>query len=195
MQHHRRILPSLAIAPLVLGFASPTWAQFGDENLRQLLPHGFKVGFETTRGVMTMTEAVPDGETVKDWSEMVTTQVFLGRKGLDPVQFLSGIGHQWLAACPGSVAPAIHTGHANGYVVSMFFLECPINPTTGKPEATLFRAIEGADSFYAIQYAFRSIPTQDQIKAAAHYLGTVNVCDTRTKDHPCMELKDFSQKQ
>jgi len=137
-------------------------------------------------------EAVPEGETVKDWSEMITTQVFLGRKGADPAAFLSGVRRKWLADCPGSVEPTIHAGNANGYSVSMMLIGCPLNPATGKPEAALMRGIAGADSFYLMQFAWRSAPTQDQITKAAHYLGTVNVCDTRNPDHPCIDLKGFS---
>jgi hypothetical protein len=106
--------------------------------------------------------------------------------------FLSGLRSQWLAACPGSVEPTIRTGHANGYPVSMVLLECPLNPATGKPEVALVRGISGADSFYLIQFAWRAAPTQDQLNTATRYLGTVNACDTRTPDHPCIDLKGFS---
>ena len=181
-----------AVALAAVGMAFPAFAQFHDENLRQALPPGFKIGFQTQRGPMTMTEAVPDGENVEDWSRMITTQVFLGRKGQDPSAFLSGMTGQWQAACPGSSGSDMRNSHANGYLVSMVLLRCPLNPATGKPEAAFFRAIAGADSFYLIQYAYRAIPTPDQIKAAAQYLGTVNVCDTRTPDHPCMDMKGFA---
>jgi hypothetical protein len=188
----RRFLMCALVALATSGATSPAIAQFADENLRQVLPQGFKIGFKSERPGLAMTEAVPDGETVKDWSEMITTQVFLGRKGADPSAFLSGIRSQWLAACPGSVEPTIRAGDANGYAVSMVLLECALNPATGKPEVALLRGISGADSFYLIQFAWRAAPTQSQINTATHYLGTVNACDTRTPDHPCIDLKGFS---
>jgi len=188
----RETLMCAALVLAGLAWTPVARAQFNDENLRQVLPPGFKIGFKSERPGLTMTEDVPDGQTVKDWSEMITTQVFLGRKSADPSAFLSGVRSRWLAACPGSVEPTIHTGNANGYPVSMMLLGCPLNPATGKPEVALMRGIAGADSFYLIQYAWRSAPTQEQVNAATRYLGTVNACDTRTPAHPCADLKGFA---
>jgi hypothetical protein len=187
----RGLLICAAAALAASAATSPAKAQFGDENLRQVLPQGFKIGFKSESPGLAMTEDVPDGETVKNWSEMITTQVFHGSRSADPSAFLSGVRGLWLAACPGSVEPTIHTGNANGYAVSMMLLGCPLNPATGKPEVALVRGISGADSFYMIQFAWRGAPTQDQINAATRYLGTVNACDTRTPDHPCIDLKGF----
>ena len=61
-------------------------AQLKNENLLELMPAGFKVGFQTSHDGMNMQEWVPEGETVDNWSEMVTTQIFLGRKDLDTAQ-------------------------------------------------------------------------------------------------------------
>jgi hypothetical protein len=168
---------------------SPSWAQLQNENLVEKMPSGFKIGYQKSHDGINMQEWVPDGENVENWSELVTTQIFLGRKNLDTAQFLNAIGQQWLKACPGSTPNAIHTGNANGYPVSMLLLQCPLNPQTGKPETTLFRAIKGNDSFYVVQRAARSTPTKDQIAKMAQFLGSVNVCDARTPEHPCPDLK------
>jgi hypothetical protein len=191
MTGYRKAWLGVAALLSVLATVGPAGAQLADENLLQPLPRDFAIGFRTTHGEMVMTEAVPVGETVQAWTRMITTQMFRGRRDMQTAPFLSGIGRQWLAACAGSVAPVIHTGDANGYVVSMMLLTCPLNPATGKPETTLFRAIKGADSFYVVQYAYRSIPTPERIEAAAHYLGGVNVCDTRTAAHPCRDMQGF----
>jgi hypothetical protein len=164
-------------------------AQIKNENLLQAMPSGFKIGYQSSHDGINMQEWVPDGETVENWSEMVTTQIFLGRKNLDPAQFLNGIGMQWLKACAGSAPNAIHTGNANGYTVSMLMLQCPLNPQSGKPETTLFRAIKGNDSFYIVQRSVRAVPSREQMSQMAQYLGTVNVCDTRMPEHPCPDLK------
>jgi hypothetical protein len=170
-------------------YPSRAWAQPKDENLLVTMPSGFKVGSQASRNGMNMQEWVPQAETVDDWTEMVTVQIFLGRQNLDGPGFLSNIGQQWQATCLGSKPNAIHSGTVNGYPVSMLLLNCPTNPKTGKPETTLFRAIKGADSFYLVQKAFRSNPSQDQIAEAAKFLGTVSVCDTRSGDHPCPSLQ------
>jgi hypothetical protein len=192
----RHIPASLPLASALLAVAfclllpiSPSSAQVKDETLLVHMPDGFKVGYQSSHDGMTMQEWVPEKETVENWSEMVTVQVFLGRKTLDTAPFLNRIGQQWLATCAGSTPDTIHTGQANGYIVSMLLLHCPLNPQSGKPETTLFRAIKGNDSFYVVQRAARYEPSKDQISTMAHYLSAVNVCDARTREHPCPDLK------
>jgi hypothetical protein len=179
----------LACFLCVFSLSPSAWAQLKNENLLEQMPSGFKIGYQASHDGMNMQEWVPEGETVENWSEMVTTQIFLGRKDLDTAQFLNFIGQKWLKDCTGSAPNAIHTGNANGYPVSMLLLQCPLNLQSGKPETTLFRAIKGGDSFYIVQRSARSIPSKELIAKMAQFLGTVNVCDTRSPEHPCLDLK------
>ena len=182
----------LLAATLLLSLigGSPTvFAQLTDENLVFSLPQGYKLGYQSSKNNIQMQEFVPQSETVETWTALVTVQIFHGRNSMDPGQFLRGMGEQFLATCPGAKPNTIHSGQANGYKVSMLFLQCPLNPQTGKPENTLFRAIEGNDSFYLVQKAFRFAPSDAQVDEAAKYLGTVNVCDSRLPDRPCPNLQ------
>ena len=88
-------------------------------------------------------------------------------------------------ACPGTTAKGVFTGQINGYVVSMLLLQCPKNPGTGKPETTAFRVIKGNDALYAVQHAWRAVPSAQDVDAAMHALAKVTVCDTRAAAHPC----------
>jgi hypothetical protein len=181
----RVAIAGFAVALLIA--AAPAAAQISDETLLVAMPQGFIVGSNAARNNMLMQEWVPVGQSVENWTEMVTVQVFKGQN-FDPGRFLAGMGQRWLAACPGSKPDVIHSGQANGYPVSMLMLHCALNPQTAKPENTLFRAIKGNDSFYLVQKAFRSNPSDAQVAETAKYLGTVNVCDTRTPEHPCPAL-------
>ena len=62
---------------------------------------------------------------------------------------------------------------------------CPLNQATGKPEITWFKAIQGNDSFYVVQKAFKFMPTNEQVVAWTQYLKSVQVCDTRIKGREC----------
>jgi hypothetical protein len=97
----------------VLSFASaPSHAQLKGENLLVALPQGFKVGFQDSRNGMNMQEWVPANETVQNWTEMVTVQVFLKRSDLDPVQFLATMAQQWAGRLQGQHGDA--GGHGQG---------------------------------------------------------------------------------
>jgi hypothetical protein len=64
-------------------------------------------------------------------------------------------------------------------------LACPRNAETGKPEWTWFKAIQGNDSFYVVQKAFKFEPARLQIVEWTRYLKGVSVCDTRLKERRC----------
>lgn len=60
--------------------ASAANADLENENLLITAPPGYKVGFNDKKPNMVMTEFVPAKETVENWTEMVTVQVFFGLK-------------------------------------------------------------------------------------------------------------------
>jgi hypothetical protein len=166
--------------------AAPSHAQLEDENLLVAMPQGFKVGFSDSRNGMNMQEWVLANETVQNWTEMVTVQVFLNRTDLDPVWFLTTMQKQWAGACKGSAATPVATGRVNGYVAATTLLRCPLLASSGKPETTMFKAIKGNDSFYVVQRATRSVPDEARLAQTKAYLDTVSVCDSRLPAHPCV---------
>jgi hypothetical protein len=64
------------------------------------MPQGFKIGFQDKKGNVQISEMVPSSETVSDWTEMVTVQIFFGHK-TTPAQFKDRIakgGHRLVLA-------------------------------------------------------------------------------------------------
>ena len=182
-----RVVWGAICGAVCLGIAcGPSQAQFVGEDLLVTLPQGFKVGFQDSRNGMNMQEWVPANETVQNWTEMVTVQIFLKRADLDPVQFLATMATQWAGACKGSTATPAVTGKANGYASATMLLRCPLLAASGKPETAMIKAIKGADSFYVIQRAARSAPGEPQLAQLKAYLDTVSVCDSRSPAHPCV---------
>lgn len=168
-------------------------AQLRGENLIQNMPQGYKIDFQTKQGNMIMTEMVPQTETVNNWTEMVTTQVFLGLKNTTPERFQASMAKRWLATCKDGKTAPITKGEENGYSFSIWLQTCPLNPGTGKPENTWFKAIKGNDSFYVVQKAFKFEPSKEQVVQWMQYFRSVGVCDTRRADRPCPKLKRMSQ--
>lgn len=178
---------SYLLLPIFLALPSVCFAELKDETLLQNIPNGYKLGFQTKKDNMVMTEMVPQAESVNDWTEMVTTQVFLGMKNATPEQFQTTMSQSWLAACKGGETAPITKGVENGYPFSIWVQACPLNQSTGKPETTLFKAIKGNDSFYVVQVAFRSGLTKDKMEWMK-YLKTVAVCDNRLADRRCPNI-------
>jgi hypothetical protein len=82
------------------------------------------------------------------------------------------------------VAPR-RSGARERLSIHVWLQSCPLNKATSKPEITWFKAIEGNDSFYVVQLAFKAWPSKEQITQWMHYLPDVVVCDTRLPDRAC----------
>ncbi len=150
------------------------------ENLLFAPPRDFKFGFHSDRNG-SLTEYVPNGQTVEEWTEMLTVQVFRDLKDMEPAAFLQKIGTKWVNDCPETPKGSIRNGQVNGYPASMLELKCPNVHSTGKPETTVFRVIKGKDALYSVQHAWRTVPSDE----ARDSLSKTNVCDTRDLSHPC----------
>nr|WP_314899575.1 hypothetical protein [uncultured Deefgea sp.] len=176
---------------LLITLPCMSYAALSDENLLVALPTGYKLDFQNKQGNIATTEMVPQAETVSNWTEMVTTQVFLGTKinNVTLAQFQTYMGKTWLAACKdGNVTP-LKNGKENGYDFSFWVQTCPLNSATGKPENTWFKAIKGNDSLYIVQKAFKFDPTKEQVAQWTQYLRSAIVCDTRLAESPCPTSK------
>ncbi|MFA6267783.1 MAG: hypothetical protein WC670_18955 [Pseudolabrys sp.] len=163
--------------------SSPALA-FQGENLLVSLPSGYKVDFQKKEGKAQITEMVPVAESVNNWSEMLTVQVFYGLKAA-PEQFLDRVKQGWLKACPGAESASLVSAVESGYPMAMWLLACPLNSDTGKPEMTFLKAISGKDSFYVVQKAFKFTPSKEQTATWTQFLKKVTVCDTRLADRAC----------
>jgi hypothetical protein len=182
----RRFFAGVAAALVMTGLTSPARAALQDENLLLPLPPGFKVGSQGPQGAATtITEFVPMSESVDDWSQMVTQQIFHGRSNLPPDGLPTAMSGGWTSACPGGAAQKLGAEVENGYPAAIWAFICPRNPQTGKPENMWIKVISGADSLYSVQYAIRSEFTADAARSALAYLKRVAVCDTRRADRPC----------
>jgi hypothetical protein len=176
---------SLAIALIVvLAAPGPARAQLVNENLLVRVPEGYKIDYRANNDKQIINEMVPQSETVKNWTEMVTVQIFLGLK-TTLAQMQDNIAQGWLKACPQGIRVPVVDTTENGYPVSLWQLSCPNNAQTGKPEWTWFKALRGNDSLYIVQKTFRFEPSKEQIATWIRYLKSVAVCDSRLPDRAC----------
>ena len=168
-----------------LALSSSSASALENENLLVGLPKGYKVGFhkKTEKGIIS--EMVPSGETVETWTEMVTVQIFFNMRNVTPAQFREGLEKRWSGACPDSQFSKVSEGVQNGYPTLVWLQVCKLNKQTGKPEYTWMKAIQGRDSFYVLQKAFKFAPNDVQTKEWISYLDKVRTCDTRLPDRSC----------
>jgi hypothetical protein len=172
------------IAASVILLSTPADA-LENENLLVTLPKGYKVGFQNKSDREMISEMVPESETVQNWTEMVTVQIFFNLRDVSPAQYRARIEALWAGACPGSAANKVKEGVENQYPTQTWTLKCPLNGQTGKPELTWFKAVQGKDSFYLVQKSYKFEPTTAQAAVWGSFLDSVKVCDTRSPAQAC----------
>ena len=168
-----------------LAWTAPCLAQSPAETLLRNLPAGYEVEQEHADGKTVMTRMLPSGQRGNDWTELVATHVFQGRKGMDPERFQLAMAAAWLELCADGTAARVMQGEENGYAFSLWSQTCPRNPATGRHESTWTKAIAGNDSFYLAQKSFRFEPSDAQVRESIEYFRSVTVCDPRLPDRQC----------
>ncbi|MCK6406118.1 MAG: hypothetical protein L6Q60_08895 [Rhodocyclaceae bacterium] len=164
-------------------------AQLKDENLLQGIPAGYKIGFQERQGPIITTEMVPEAESSEEWTEMVTSQLFIGLKTVTPETFRAESRKKWLEACKDGNFAEVASGEEGGYPTALWVLSCPYSKAPGRPEITWFKAIRGQDAFYVVQKAFRFEPSNEQVQQWMRYLRQIRVCDSRIAQRACPVVK------
>lgn len=165
----------------------------GEQLLVSLPPGDWVVGHSEARGDQMITEYVPRGQTVEDWSEMLTVQIFRG----DPTPALAFLERMKAVAdreqpCDVTDFHMMGSRKVNGYDGSRAQLYCDRNKRSGKGETAIIQALRGRDSLYVVQRAWRGQPftakavswTREQSLAWHTHLNTVSVCDSRDPARP-----------
>jgi hypothetical protein len=124
-------------------------------------PKGFKMVFENTNGGRYIREAVLDGETADQWSQMITVT---GAKGLSAnpnlsaQSFIERIASGFKGACPDTFSSkVVGTTKFSGRDAFIALSACGMMEADGAKysESALLIGIKGSADYYTIQWAER----------------------------------------
>lgn len=133
-------------------------------------PKGFKPAFENVNGPQYMQEWVPEGETVKKWTEMITltgAKDLSGNPNATPQLLANRIAGGFKKDCPESFnAIGLGAIKLSGHDAFAAILSCGIALPTGSPysESMLLIVIKGEKDFYTIQWAERGEASSTPMK-------------------------------
>lgn len=158
-------------APTSLTAISPIFGQL----VAFSQPLGFVAAFEQPTADRYIREAVLKGETIDDWSQMITVT---GAKGLvadarmTPKAFATALAAGFRNACPEThLAQPLGSFEINGHDAFAVVAGCgTVAPSAdGHSEVALIIAIKGKSDYYTIQWAERAegsddIPAVDEAK-------------------------------
>ncbi len=182
MRHHTVNTLALTLCLPVLVAASPV----GREFLASQALSGFEVGYEAGNDQVSIREEVPSGETVENWTRMVTTQRFAGAAArVTPLQVIQTMAQGLTAACPGGSASRPASSTRNGQPAAQFRADCPLLAQTGKPETFIALVIAGPADIHVKQVAFRRVPSEEDVRWAEGILTGVVLCGAGEPSPDC----------
>ena len=167
-------------------------------------PEGWRLGFHTEIGDIRFFEYVPAGQTVDEWSDMISVQIIKNKQDLSPGDVARGLRTRFIAAC-GSVQ---HRGperlKIGGYLGARLYLECANPVITKRPggarfrrfEVAAFQIIQGQNDIYVIERAWhgdrRADPGapygRDDLWGWDAFLYNIEVCDAERRHQACFGL-------
>jgi hypothetical protein len=147
--------PADAQAPGSVTVVSPVFSQL----VAFSVPSNFVAGAERNDGTTYTREALPKGETVDKWSEMITVT---GAKGLalqpnaSAEKFAGVIATGFKNACPDSFDAKVLGANATTFAT---VIGCgKIGEASKRSETTLIIAIKGTADLYTVQWSERGKP-------------------------------------
>ena len=133
-------------------------------------PNGFVPALEDAKDGQYIQESVLKGESLKNWSQMITVtgvkDMALSSK-LTPTQFAGSIAGGFEQACSGSyTATGLGETKFSSHDAFAAVVSCGIANPAGKPysEAMLLIVIKGTNDYYTIQWAERGDASKTPIK-------------------------------
>ena len=107
------------------------------EMLMGLPNKNFEIGFRNDNDEFLMTEYVPIGETVENWSQMITIQSLIDYHPINLSTFATNFIHRVIDQCSSSDQDIIWTRDQYGYDTLILVISCYINEQTRLPEHIL----------------------------------------------------------
>ena len=136
----------------------------------------FELGYENNTDELLMTEFVPVGETVQDWSQMITIQSFIDYRPESLESFATRFTQLVIEECSTSDQEIIWSDVQYGYKFLVLVISCDVNMGTGLPENMLVKAIQGDDALYLVQKAWKYEPTDGELEGWFEELRSFIVC-------------------
>jgi len=154
------------------GFAIKTITPIYSQLLSMSLPTGFQASavYEANLpGQRYMKENVLDGESDKEWTQMITitgVKDQASNLNMTPQKFVENIAGGYKKACPDTFsAVGVPVGKISDFETFSAIVSCGLSPlTSGKTsESAMIMAIKGQRDYYTVQWAERSAPSKSPI--------------------------------
>lgn len=141
----------IRIAVLALAAAlMPAGLAHAEEQMLLTPPKGYKVVAESTTAKTRTAVMVPQGQSVANWTEKLSTQVLLDQADEGPEAFRARTEKAALAECPGATFEKLKGGTENLYPMAAWIETCPKPKDGSGPLQIWTKAVQGRENFYVL---------------------------------------------
>lgn len=138
-------------------------------------PPGYKVAFQKIGSEGIFIEMIPEAESLDNWTEMLTVQIFPNTNGYTLAGFYAGMRELWSDMCPCGSTEIVERGKEQLRPTLFWAHSCPENENTGQPENTWFKALIHGGTFVVVQKAFKFEPTPETLAFWLDYLRKLRI--------------------
>jgi len=131
----------------------------------------FVPGYQARQGRQTIVEFVPRGQTVRNFTRMITLQTMPVAPGLTAASALARFGQGYVGRCPRASARTVPL--SNG--ASGIRIDCPRHPATGRAETVFVRAIAMPPEMALVHITTKYFTMPAEAGWARDYLGRVGI--------------------
>jgi hypothetical protein len=146
-----------------------------------VVPEGFEPGFKDSKNGASIHEFVLSGETVHNWTQIITVTRKEGGINVSLQSYFAGFKQRIVKGCPGADVRLVVDKSKSEFPFVGIMMDCP--PASGRPqgEIALIQAMNGEDDFFTVQKAWHykkpSPKLQTEMKAFIDILNTVRPCN------------------
>ncbi len=167
-------------------------------------PDGWRLGFQTQVGKIRFYEYLPAGESVSDWTEMITVQIIENTGELNPAEMARNLRTRFITECAKLSYRGPDRFNMGGYLAARLYVECSDATAAKRPgrakyrkhEVAAYQIIQGKRDIYVIERAWhgasRSHPGapygRSDLWGWDGFWHGVEVCDSVQRDRPCFGL-------
>ena len=179
---------------LVILDAAAALAQSSGEQLFVPPPKGWVIVYHLQKSGTELTEVTPQGQSAKEWTEMLAVRIVAAEPAKTPEDMLTGILADIKEECEAVGAGPVNPASENGYDTAMRAVACPKSKDWGKGELSLFKVLKGQDRTYVVSRAWRGdafekdhLPVPPEVtKQWLAFMKQVVLCDQRNpQQHRC----------
>jgi hypothetical protein len=131
---------------------------------------GYQLAHSQKNATGAIAEYVPKGETVRNYSRMITTHLLGGFGKVPSPQLIKEFVGRYVAGCPGAKVMGVPMGASAGARI-----DCTRHPRTGRTETVFARAIPAGPDQYLAHVTYRYIPMPKETQWARDFLGAMKI--------------------